>query len=224
MPGNELFKKAMKDGEPTDATVKPNPSVRRADWPESNILVFRSQECGIYIPPEMHQRVAVTMTQAEEAGAQFHQARASLCLFLWRETGVLPNFFEILQARVVNSIIDGIKSQAQAKAILKVNINGHTERCVCEASSTIEALDDALRYALIKKHPEIRAVAPVDHSISLVRPGQIADKRVRVRITFTDGDSRYVVQGIDVNLEKALLQALCEAYQYRIFRYRQATC
>lgn len=202
-------------------TVAPR---RKADSLDSNLLVFRSQECGIYIPPEMHQRVALNMALAEEAGAHFHHAMASLCLFLWRETGVLPNFFEILQARVVNSIIDGIKSQAQAKAILKVNINGHTERCVCEASSTIEALDDALRYALIKKHPEIRAVAPVDHSISLVRPDQIADKRVRVRITFTDGDNRYVVQGIDVNLEKALLQALCEAYQYRIFRYRQATC
>ena len=101
-----------------------------------------------------------------------------------------------------------------AEAMVKVNVDGHIMHTVAEGNGPVNALDNALRKALLEFYPSLIDVKLLDYKVRVVDEGQDTKAVVRVLIESTDGKDQWQTVGASSNIIEASWMALADSLEY----------
>jgi len=82
----------------------------------------------------------------------------------------------------------------------------------------VNALDSALRQALLPYYPNLEAMQLVDYKVRVLDNGAGTEARVRVLIESTDGKRRWGTVGLSSNVVEASWQALVDSVEYKLHK------
>jgi 2-isopropylmalate synthase len=191
----------------------------------SNILAnFRS--LGIDLDPgDRRVRTLVDdIKQREFDGYAYDDAEASFELLARRALGTVPEFFRLTSFRVIderrwNTAGDLI---TLSEATCKVQVGDEHMMTVAEGNGPVNALDTALRKALMAVYPELETLRLVDYKVRILTPGEgtRAVTRVMIETADTGSGERWNSIGVSANIIDASFEALYDAITYKLLRAR----
>jgi 2-isopropylmalate synthase len=90
---------------------------------------------------------------------------------------------------------------------------------VAEGNGPVNALDSALRQALIPTFPELEAIRLSDYKVRILTPQDGTKAVTRVMIETADGSGRnWSTVGVSTNIIDASYNALHDSLTYRLWR------
>ncbi len=180
-------------------------------------IVMKARELGFEISNSTPQlRTMLThIKELEHQGFEFESADGSLALVIRQSmTDVTPPF--VVDAYNVSVRRDGDVSTCEA--IVKVRVGEQSEHRVAEGDGPVNALDAALRAALIRYYPQLRDVKLTDFKVRIIDSRSGTAARTRVIIQSSDGTAEWGTVGVDDNIVEASLQALVDSLSYALVR------
>ena len=125
----------------------------------------------------------------------------------------------MIESKVV--IQNGQEIKAVDQAVMKVVVGDETEQTVADGDGPVNALDKALRKALLHFYPDIRAIRLIDYKVRVLEEKSGTSAKVRVLIESSDGQNSWGTVGVSSNIIEASLQALNDSINYYLF-YNQS--
>ncbi len=182
-----------------------------------NILA-KAEALGLPINKNAPEAAAVLrrVKELENLGYSFEAASGSLELLIRRELGRHRAMFELIEYHTgFRHYRDGHAPVCQAT--VKIAVAGNVELTVAEGEGVVNALDLALRKALLPFYPEIQAVSLRDYKVRILDGHEATAAKTRVLIVNTDGESTWGTVGVSENIIEASWLALVDG----IDRYLQ---
>jgi 2-isopropylmalate synthase len=102
------------------------------------------------------------------------------------------------------------------EATVKVRVGAEAGHTVAEGDGPVNALDKALREALVKFYPRLKKVVLTDYKVRILESSTGTTARTRVLIQSTDGKEEWGTVGVDDNIIEASLQALVDSLEYAL--------
>ncbi len=189
---------------------------------QSNIR-YKAKELGIDIPDNraFSRKFVQYIKSLEYQGFQFDGAEGSFELLLHAELNTYSPFFKITYAKI-NVLLDDQQTD-YSEAVLKVQVGDEIEHTASDGDGPVNALDNALRKALIRFYPEIAGIRLVDYKVRVLSANDGTAARVRVLVESSDGERTWSTVGVSHNIINASLQALSDSLNYKIFHLRKNT-
>jgi len=187
---------------------------------QSNIL-HKAREMGLDLDSRKeHVRTIVNeLKKLEHLGYQFEGAEGSFEVLVKKTIGEYVPFFTLLSARVnVDRTENGF---LYAEAVLKLEVGGKIEHTAAEGHGPIDALDAALRKALLPFYPSLRKVKLVDYKVRVLDSEKATAAQVRVFVESTDGRETWGTVGVSENIIEASWQALVDSISYKLIQSKK---
>ena len=105
-----------------------------------------------------------------------------------------------------------------AEAMVKVRVGEEVFHTAAEGNGPVNALDDAVRKALVQFYPEIRAIKLVDYKVRIIDSAAGTGASVRVLIESTDGEQTWTTVGSSTDIIEASWLALADSLEYWLAR------
>ena len=190
----------------------------------SNIL-SRLADAGIDVDSADRRisRLVEDVKAREFEGYTFDGAEASFELMARRALGEVPRFFvmESFRAEVERRFNARGEVTTISQAVVKMEIDGEATMQVAEGNGPVNALDDAMRKALLPKYPELESMRLVDFKVRILTPQQATAAVTRVMIESADDTGqRWGTVGISPNIIDAAYEALEDAIVHKLARAR----
>ena len=154
----------------------------------------------------------------ENQGYQYEGAEASFELLVLRTLPEyispfnLVDFMTIIEKK--NETILNISSQV----MVKVEVDGREMHTASNGDGPVNALDNALRKALLEFYPEIGIVRLNDYKVRVVDQQSGTGSIVRVLIESTDGDQTWTTVGSSENIIEASWIALSDSLEWWLLK------
>jgi len=180
-------------------------------------IVMKARELGFDITnstPQLRQMLA-RIKELEHQGFEFESADGSLALLIRRSLSNTPPPFTV-DAYHVAVRRDGDTSTWEA--VVKVRVGSESEHRVAEGDGPVNALDAALRAALVRYYRELQHVQLTDYKVRIIDSLSGTAARTRVIIQSTDGTGEWGTVGVNDNIVEASLQALVDSLEYALVR------
>ncbi len=173
-------------------------------------LALKANELGLDLDSQAASEVLDTLKQLEYEGYHFEVADGSLELLLRRATGWSQPFFELESYRVISDQGDRQSTEATVKVFVG------DERIVetAEGNGPVNALDAALRAALVPRHPALAHVHLVDYRVRVLDSARGTGSVTRVLIDSANSDRTWTTIGVSENIIAASWQALADSIVY----------
>ncbi|MDR1637939.1 MAG: citramalate synthase, partial [Treponema sp.] len=139
--------------------------------------------------------LASRLKSLEAEGWQFEGADGSFELLVRRELGRYRPLFKILAYRVVSEHPTG-ETISCSHAWVKIWVDGQEEIAAAEGDGPVNAMDGALRRALVRFFPELEKMRLVDFKVRVINGNAATAAKVRVLIESTDGQSHWTTVGV----------------------------
>jgi 2-isopropylmalate synthase len=152
----------------------------------------------------------------ENAGYEFEAAEASFDLLVKKAAGLYVPKFERLAYRV--NIETGADGVLETEATVKVRVGENVMHTVSEGDGPVNALDGALRKALLPSYPRLAEMHLTDYKVRVVNARAETAARVRVVIEWRDGDDVWGTVGVSENVIEASWLALADSFEYKLFK------
>ncbi|MCC6381107.1 MAG: citramalate synthase [Dehalococcoidia bacterium] len=185
-------------------------------------LLMKLQEQGIDYPFSQDEirKLLATVKEKEALGYQYEGAEASFELLVRR---TLPGYsmpFELEDFVIVERRRQahdaGQTTEMLAEAMVKLRVNGALQHTAAEGNGPVNALDQALRKALVEFHPRAAQVKLVDYKVRILDSQAATGARVRVLVESTDGNRYWTTVGSSTDIIDASWIALADAYEYAL--------
>jgi len=160
-------------------------------------------------------RVIDRLKDLESVGWSFEAAEASFELLLREEMGQRPSYFDLESWRVIVEHRDG---QVVSEATVKLSAQGIRIVATGEGIGPVNALDNALRSALVELHPRLADLELVDYKVRIISGAHGTDAVPRVLVETSDGSTEWSTVGVHENVIEASWQALEQAYTAGLLR------
>nr|WP_157618983.1 citramalate synthase [Skermanella stibiiresistens] len=193
----------------------------------SNLLA-RFREIGIEIDArdERIGDLVDLVKRREYDGYAYDGAEASFELLARRALGEVPEFFRLQSFRVIDERRWNAKDElvTLSEATIKLDVGSQSLMTVAEGNGPVNALDIALRKALLPAYPLLEGLRLVDYKVRILTPNDGTKAVTRVMIESTDGHGeRWSTVGVSANVIDASYNALHDSISYRLFRAGGAT-
>jgi 2-isopropylmalate synthase len=180
-------------------------------------IVLKAQELGFKIDndtPEL-KSILTKIKDLEHQGYEFEAAEGSLALLIRKilkhqEPPFVVNSYHVSMRH------DGLSSICEAT--VKVRVGEEHAHTVAEGDGPVNALDAALRAALVGFYPELQNVKLTDYKVRILDTATGTAAKTRVLIESTDGKDEWGTVGADENIIEASLQALVDSLEYRLMK------
>jgi 2-isopropylmalate synthase len=180
-------------------------------------IQIKGEELGFDLSDrELAARITDRVKDAEAAGYTYEAADASFELLLRRELGQLPEYFTVHSWRVFTQSTHG--QETDTECTVRLTAKGQSQRVVGEGNGPVNALDHAVRNALLPAYPAVAKFELIDYKVRILDQGHGTDATVRVLIETTDGLSAWTTVGVGQNIIEASWEALSDAYLYGLIR------
>ncbi|MBQ3816052.1 MAG: citramalate synthase [Clostridia bacterium] len=164
---------------------------------------------------------AAKIREREAEGFDYEDASASLMLVLDEALGVRQSFFRLESLKVIvdESLAGeraGVSADAfSASAVIKIAVGEREYLTAGEGNGPVNAIDEALRRALLRFYPEIADMHLTDYRVRVLDSRATASA-VRVAIESTDGRSVWRTVGVSSDVINASWQALRDSVEYML--------
>lgn len=219
---------AHKGGIHADATVKCRESYQHIE-PErvgnrTRVLVselsgkgnlfWKSDELGLeeQLEKDEAHRLIAEIKAREARGFAFESAEASVALLIRRQQENYAPLFELIDFTTTVEHRQG--RGLLAEATVKVLVQGQVVHTAAEGNGPVNALDQALRKALLPHFPHLAAFHLADYKVRILDGGAGTGATTRVLIDTQNGQGRWTTVGCSVNIIEASWQALYDAVEY----------
>src|SRR5437588_10431927 len=172
----------------------------------------KAEDRGLTLEGDTAARVLERVKSLEHAGYQFEAADASFELLLRRETGEYQPLFRLESWRViVEKRADG---KVETEATIKIWVNGERYVRTAEGNGPVNALDQALRDALVEIHPHLRDIDLVNFKVRILDETKGTGAVTRVLLDASDGEQVWGSIGVSENVIEASWEALVDSLEY----------
>ncbi|MEZ5086247.1 MAG: citramalate synthase [Tessaracoccus sp.] len=165
---------------------------------------------------ELAAKITNTLKAKEAEGYSYESADASFEMLLRDQLGVLELPFEVQSWRVFTEERAGINI---TEATVKLTAKGERQMVVGEGNGPVNALDAALRAALLPAFPEVSKFELTDYRVRILDEGHGTDASVRTLIDTAYNGYAWTTVGVGTNVIEASWEALSDALAYGIFSY-----
>jgi 2-isopropylmalate synthase len=153
----------------------------------------------------------------EHEGYEFEAAEASFDLLVQKTTGLYQPKFQRLAFRV------NVEADAAAASVTEATVkvllpDGQAMHTVSEGDGPVNALDGALRKALLPRYPRLAEMHLVDYKVRVVNARAETAAKVRVVIEWRDDRDVWGTVGVNENIIEASWQALVDSFEYKLFK------
>jgi 2-isopropylmalate synthase len=178
-------------------------------------IVLKARELGFELESDTAALKAILaqIKQLEHEGYEFEAAEASLALLIRRSLRHEPAPFTV-DGYHVSMRRDGAGSVCEAT--VKVRVGDQTAHTVSEGDGPVNALDSALRTALVRFYPQLKKVVLTDYKVRILDTGTGTAAKTRVLIESSDGKREWGTVGVSGNIIEASLQALIDSLHFRL--------
>jgi 2-isopropylmalate synthase len=175
-------------------------------------VLEKAADLGLELDDETAVRVVGRVKDLEHAGYQFEAADASFDLLLRKETGEFEPLFRLESWRViVEKRADG---RVETEATIKIWVNDERYVRTAEGNGPVNALDAALRSALMQTHPQLKDIDLVNFKVRILDETKGTGSVTRVVLDSSDGHDVWGTIGVSENVIEASWDALVDSLEY----------
>ncbi len=179
-------------------------------------IVAKATKYKIEHDGELMTSILQRVQDLESVGYQFEAAEASFDLLIKKVAGTYEPKFKRIHHRVnVESAAD---APAETEATVKLTVNGEIAHVVGDGDGPVNALDAALRKALLPVYPTLAEMHLVDYKVRVINSAEGTAARVRVVIESRDEDAVWSTVGVSENIIEASWLALVDSVEYKLFK------
>jgi 2-isopropylmalate synthase len=175
-------------------------------------VLEKAEAAGLAMDDAGAARVINRVKELEHQGFQFEAADGSFELLLRQEAGEYEPLFRLESWRViVEQRADG---KVETEATIKIWVDGERYVTTAEGNGPVNALDAALRAAIVQVHPHLGAVELVNYKVRILDQAHGTDAVTRVFIDASDGTGVWGSTGVHENVIAASWQALVDSLEF----------
>jgi 2-isopropylmalate synthase len=197
---------------------------------------LKAAELGVDLSarPDVVSRVVDTVKKREANGWSYEAADASFLLLLRSEVAradagidslpedsrigpraaARPFTIESYRVIVEHNGAGGAKSEATVKVLVK----GQRAIVTAEGNGPVNALDSALRQAIVTHYPQLAGVELADYKVRILAGKGGTGSVTRVLVTSSDAASDWTTVGVHANVVEASFRALVDALLFALVR------
>jgi len=200
------------------ATIGNTRRVLISDLAGRSNIVMKAQELGFPIDngtPEL-KTILERVKELEHQGYEFEAAEGSLTLLIRKILGhVDPPFY--VEAYHVS--MRGNRDSTVCESTVKIRVGDETAHTVADGDGPVNALDGAMRAALVRFFPEqMKRVHLTDYKVRILESKTGTAAKTRVLIQSSDGHDYWSTVGVSYNIMEASLQALTDSFEFALMR------
>lgn len=165
--------------------------------------------------PDTTTRVVKRVKDLESRGWSFEAADASFELLVREELADGTDYHFTLDSYrvIVEHRVDG---QVVSEATVKVNVGDERVIATAEGNGPVNALDSALRQALVQHYPQMKDARLADYKVRILAGSTGTGAVTRVLVDTSDGQRDWTTVGVHENVVEASWHALSEALTYHL--------
>ncbi|WP_456402763.1 citramalate synthase [Persephonella sp.] len=183
---------------------------------KSNII-YKARELGIELDEKDPRIVEMVkeIKQLENFGYHFEAAEASLELLIRKHLGMLKKYFDLDAYRVLIARRYTDKEPV-SEATVRIKIDNHYEHTASLGYGPVNALDKALKKALIGIYPTLSEVELIDYKVRIVNETAGTAAKIRVLVESKDKEKKWGTVGVSDNIIEASWQAVVDSFIYKL--------
>ncbi|MBA7593703.1 (R)-citramalate synthase [subsurface metagenome] len=187
-------------------------------------IVYKAKERGLELDAQDERTLAILaqIKSMESRGFQYDGAEASFELLIrrsqpdYRPPFELVDFMVVVEKRRRPPTIE--EEELLSEATVKVKVGTDVIHTAAEGNGPVDALDAALRKALLVFYPSLAVVRLVDYKVRAIDETEGTGSRVRVFIESSDGKHEWRTVGSSTNIIEASWLALADSLEYWLLR------
>ncbi len=191
-------------------------------------IIIKAKELGIDLS-RAEKDVKELLTKVkhlESLGFQYDNAEASFELLLRRARPDYKPPFELVDFMVVVESKRRSSTRKEtdnmiSEAMVKVKVGGEIVHTAAEGDGPVNALDLAMRKALLRFYPKLKQVKLVDYKVRILEESTGTESQVRVLIESSDGVNEWHTVGGSTNIIEASWLALADALEWWLVKYNK---
>ncbi len=188
-------------------------------------ITQKARERGLEFVPQGEQARAILerVKDMESRGFQYDGAEASFELLIrraqpdYRPPFEMVDFMVVVEKRRRPSTMES-EEELLSEATVKVKVGGEVIHTAAEGNGPVNALDAAMRKALLVFYPSLEAVRLVDYKVRAIEETEGTGSRVRVLIESSDGEQEWRTVGSSTNIIEASWLALADSLEYWLLK------
>ncbi|MFC1992202.1 citramalate synthase [Chloroflexota bacterium] len=186
-------------------------------------IIYKAREMGLNLPPQGKeaQKLLEQVKSLESRGFQYENAEASFELLVHRAKPGYQPPFELVDFMVMVETRRRLPTHKSknleemlSEAMVKVRVSNEIIHTAAEGSGPVNALDQALRKALLQFYPSLAHVTLVDYKVRILEESVGTGSAVRVLIESSDGVNEWRTVGSSTNIIEASWLALVDSLEY----------
>jgi 2-isopropylmalate synthase len=174
-------------------------------------LLSKAEELGVELGGDVR-GVLDEIKELEARGFAFEAADASVALMMNRQRPSYQPPFTLIDYTVVVEHRDGRGTFAEAT--VKVDVAGERYHTAAEGDGPVNALDAALRKALLPTYPQVAEFHLVDYKVRILDGENATAATTRVLIDTADEHRRWTTVGASDNIIEASWRALADSFEF----------
>ncbi|HZQ45507.1 MAG TPA: citramalate synthase [Verrucomicrobiae bacterium] len=181
-------------------------------------IVMKANELGFKITndtPEL-KTILNRIKELEHKGYEFEAAEGSLALLIRKalKHEDEPPF----KVEGYETTVRRDRSTSVCQATIKVLVKGEAAHTIAEGDGPVNALDSALRAALVRFYPHVNEIQLTDYKVRMVDSSLGTGAKTRVLIESTNGKDQWGTVGAHDNIIEASLGALVDSMEYGLLK------
>ena len=188
-------------------------------------IIYKAKEVGVDLPPQGKeaQQLLEQVKLLESRGFQYENAEASFELLVhrikpdYKPPFELVDFMVVIEKRRRPSTRKNLEEML-SEAIVKVKVGGEIMHTAAEGNGPVNALDRALRKALLQVFPSLARVKLIDYKVRILEESTGTESQIRVLIESSDGVDDWRTVGGSSNIIEASWLALADSLEYWLIK------
>ncbi len=189
-------------------------------------IIYKAKELGLNLPHKgtEAQKLLEKVKRLESRGFQYDNAEASFELLVYRAKPDYKSAFELIDFMVVVEkrrrlpTRENLEEEMLSEAMVKVKVGNEMMHTVAEGNGPVNALDQALRKALLQFYPSLTDVKLVDYKVRILEESTGTESQVRVFVESSDGVNAWHTVGSSTNIIEASWLALVDSLEYWLLK------
>lgn len=165
--------------------------------------------------------IVTELKELESQGYQYEAAEASFELLMRRAMGMHKKYFTLEGLRVMNNKYQ-MDMPPLTEATIRLFVGGDEVHTASMGEGPVNAIDRALRKALIRFYPSLQEMELIDYKVRVLSGEHGTGAKVRVLIESRDKSSSWGTVGVSLNIIEASWQALVDSINYKLMKDEQA--
>ncbi len=163
--------------------------------------------------------VVKRIKELEHLGYSFEGAEASFQLLSRKVSGDYRPYFTLHGFTVIIDKREDDGSEPRCEASIRLEVGGQAEHTAAQGNGPVQALDMALRKALLRFYPSLAEMELTDYKVRvLAGPETGTGSVIRVQVETTDQSETWGTVGASTNVIEASYQALLDATEFKLLK------